>query len=101
MDLRRFTIFFRTGRRLSVPYYIMPVVDMMPEGILYLKAPGICITIVGRNLGDLEKYFIADRIIWIKESLSGYDTEEEDLYIDHIQVKGKMLKSRLDEDEAA
>lgn len=76
----------------------MPIIDYLPEGVLCLKAPGLKIGIFGRNVKILEPHLVQDRLIWIKESLSGFDTKEDDIYIEKIKLEGKLFENEWEDD---
>lgn len=72
---------------MSIPYAHLPLFVYEPKGVLFIQTNEISITIKGRALVKLLDWFNEERIIWIKQSPSGVDTEEEDIFIESMVIQ--------------
>lgn len=90
VPLSRFRLLIRDGRVYSVPYALLPLVILEPERALLIRSSDLEITIQGRNLGKLEEALSTERVSWIKESPSGLDDGQHELFVSHIQIMGEL-----------
>ena len=86
--MRRFTLLFRDGERLSVPYAFLPVIRLDQNGQVHITSGDMLIRIKGRGLIELEQWLSAEKVIWIKESESEQDDEQQDVFVLSIETEG-------------
>lgn len=85
----RFKMYLKDGRIFSVPYAFLPLIDFIPDEALTLKTSELDIVITGRSLEILCDQFNEEKVLWIKESPSGTDTEDDPVFIASIKVLEK------------
>ena len=86
--VKRFTLLFRGGERISVPYAFLPVIKLDQNGHIKISSGEIIIQIMGRGLAELETWLTAEKVLWIKESESGQDDEQEAVFVAAIETEG-------------
>ncbi len=86
--VKRFTLLFRDGERISVPYAFLPVIKLDQNGQIKITSGEIIIQIMGRGLGELEAWLSVEKVIWIKESESSQDDEQEAVFVSSIETEG-------------
>jgi len=89
--VRRYKLIFRSGDTLSIPYATLPLIKCEDNRRIIILATDLTVTITGRGLGKLESYLSDERIQWIKESGSGLDDQDEDVFIAAIRIEGENL----------
>jgi hypothetical protein len=88
--LRRFRLFFRDGKVISIPYAYLPLIVYEPDHAIYIKTGELEIVIKGRALNLLAEELNMERIQWIKESESGTDDFEAPVFVESIRMNGDM-----------
>lgn len=76
---------FKDGRVISLPYAHLPVFNYAPDGTLSIQTSEMTIVINGRALNRLADYFSEEKVLWVKESPSGIDDEEIEIFIKTIE----------------
>ncbi|MCB0518509.1 MAG: hypothetical protein H6577_10025 [Lewinellaceae bacterium] len=89
--VRRFKLFFRDGRVISIPYAYLPVVIYDPDRDLKIKTADLEITVKGRGLDKLADHLNEEKVLWIKESASSVDTEDGEVFVFGITVEGDLM----------
>ena len=84
----RIKLLFRDGRRVSIPYAYLPIIELRPDGELSIRTEDLSITVYGRGLVELEQWLSVERVLWIKESESGRDDEQTMMFISSIEIDG-------------
>ncbi len=86
--MRRFKLRFRDGQTITVPYAFLPVIRLDQNGQIHITSGDMLIRIMGRVLNELEEWLSAEKVIWIKESESGSDENQEGIFISSIETEG-------------
>ncbi|QYJ68813.1 hypothetical protein [Flavobacterium litorale] len=89
--LTRFKVILRSGVLQSIPYSTLPIITLIDNQLLIIKAHELTIKVTGRNLTVLEKNLSSERLIYLKESASGKDDGTSHVFIAHIEMSGKAL----------
>ena len=89
--VRRFKLYFRDGRVLSVPYAYLPLIVYDPGRDLDIKTGDLDIKIKGRGLHKLADWLSDEKVLWIRESASGIDDEDTEEFISQIDIEGELL----------
>ena len=89
--VRRLKLYFRSGNMVSIPYAFLPVIIYVPESGLEIRTGEMGVTVKGRGLGKLSDHLNEERVQWIKESNSGVDTGEGEVFVAGITVRGDLL----------
>jgi len=89
--VRRFKLLLRDGREFSVPYAYLPIILYDPDRNLIIRTGDVEITIVGRSLKILADWLNEEKVLWIKESESGIDDEDDEVFILSISVDGELM----------
>ena len=85
--VRRFKIYFRDGRVVSMPYAHLPLFLYDPAGTLSIQSSEFMIVVKGRGLGKLTDWFSQEMVLWLKESPSGTDNGEAEVFIREIEFE--------------
>ncbi len=86
--LKRFKLKLRVGSIYSIPYALLPIIILNGNGSLDILSHGLNVNIRGRNLKELEKWLSEEIVLWIKESASGRDTGEANVFVSDIKIEG-------------
>ena len=89
--VKRFKLRLRTGRSYSIPYALLPIIELDSNKLLRILSHDLNVTLQGRNLGLVEKHLAEERIIWIRESHSGTDDGESDVFVSQINVSSELF----------
>ncbi len=89
--VRRFRLLFRDGRIFSIPYAYLPIIIFDPDRNLMIKTSELEITIKGRSLKTLADHLSEEKVIWIKESSSGVDDQDSEVFVSDIKVDGDLI----------
>lgn len=89
--LQRYVLYLRGGMSVSIAYAMLPVIKYRPEGLLYITTELVQVVLSGRGLNILARYLNEERVSWIRESESGMDDGQEDVFIGSIEVKGTLM----------
>ena len=80
----------RNGRDLGIPYAPTPWSEFVPDDqeglILRILDFEYEVLVKGRGLNHLKKFIRTRKLAWLKESKSGKDTGEGDVFISEIQI---------------
>ena len=96
--IKRFKIALRSGTYHAIPYASLPIM-IFDHGKLIIKAYGMHIELFGRGTCIIEQYISEERLLFVKESQSGVDIDNEDVFIESIKVLGKNVSLEIAEDE--
>lgn len=88
--VRRLKLFLRGGSIFSIPYAHLPVIIYDPDRDLKIRTREVEVTITGRGLDKLHHWLNEETVLWIKESASGADTEEMDVFVSGISIEGEL-----------
>lgn len=80
----------RTGRVMYLPYSLQPVVEYIPEEGIHIKTMQKEVHITGTGLRELADWLGAQKVIWVKESISGVNDESEVIFVKSISIKTIM-----------
>ena len=89
--VRRFKLYFRNGNMISIPYAFLPVFLFSPNKDLKIRTGEMEVTVKGRGMGKLSDHLNEEKVIWIKESASGVDTGDSEVFVESIAVDGDLL----------
>lgn len=90
--VRRFRLFFRDGKIISIPYAYLPIIIFDPDRSLLIKTSELEITIKGRALKILADHLSEEKVLWIKESSSGVDNQDSEVFISGIEIEGDLIE---------
>ena len=96
--LKRFRIIRNDNSYISIPYSTLPIL-IYKGSELIIKSYGIHIVIFGKGLSIIEQYLNTETLLYIRESPTGIDTNNEDVFIASITIEGKNVSSTISEDE--
>lgn len=85
--LRYFDLILKSGKEYSIPYALLPVYVLSGENELSISAYDLDITIQGRNLKRIRNFLKKETLQYLRESPSGKDAEEDDIFISKIEVE--------------
>lgn len=89
---RQFDIILRTGTEYSFHYSrLLPFYRLMGNNNICIFTYGINISISGRNLRPLYEAFKKQKTAWVKESYSGTDSGETNVFISNIEITGDTI----------
>lgn len=77
----------RDGRRSALPYSYMTRADFSPDTGIEIFVSSVMITIKGRGLEAIFTYLLQNRLTWIREDSAGFDTEDEAVFVESLEVK--------------
>lgn len=89
--VRRFELRLRSGRSISIPYALLPIIDLGDNKSLRIVTHDLRVEIEGRNLGVLRNELSEERVTWIRESRTGKDTGESDVFISKITFECEFM----------
>lgn len=89
--LTRFKVILRSGVLQSIPYSTLPIITLIDNQLLIIKAYELTIKVTGRNLTILERNLSSERLIYLKESASGKDDGASHVFIARIEMSGEAL----------
>ena len=84
---RYFDLILKSGREYSIPYALLPVYVLTGESTIFITAYNYRITIQGRNLKRIRNFLKKETLKYLRESPSGKDSGEGDLFISKITVE--------------
>jgi len=88
--VRRLKLLLRNGSIFSLPYAHLPVIIYEPDSDLKIRTREVEVTITGRGLDKLHHWLNEESVLWIKESASGADTEDTDVFVSGISIDGEL-----------
>ncbi|MDN5215048.1 hypothetical protein QQ020_23405 [Fulvivirgaceae bacterium BMA12] len=94
--IKRFKLILRSGNKYSVPYSLLPILELSGSSELSIMAYGLLITIEGRNLEPVEEYLSNEILVWLKESSSGKDDGKSQVFISNIMIEGKAVSKQVE-----
>ena len=97
-SLKYFRVFLKNGSYYSIPYSLLPVFIYLGDKLI-IKAYGVFIIIKGKGLQIIESQLSVNNLLYLKESNSGIETDNKDVFIQSIEIFGKNLSPNLSEDE--
>lgn len=83
---RMIDLVFKNGDRIGLPYAYLLKVHLSGGGKLELSFTDTTVTITGRNLGLLYQHLLAQTARRIEESLTGFDDERRESWVEGIQL---------------
>lgn len=89
--IKRFALQLRTGKSYSIPYALLPVIELDSNQTLRILSHDLKVTITGRNLKKLAKHLGDEKVTWIKEDPSGKDSNEESLFVSSISIECEFM----------
>lgn len=84
-----FELRFKSGRCSGLPYSYVTKWDYEPSDGIEIHVSDQIVRIKGRNLKEVFTYLLQNRLTYICEDLAGTDTEEEDMFVESIEVQAK------------
>ena len=91
---RQFDVILRSGEEYSFHYSrLLPFYRLTGNSNISIFTYGINISISGRNLRPLRDALKKEKVIWIKESSSGTDSGEAEVFISKIQITGETIEN--------
>lgn len=76
-----------------MPYSLLPLFELRPEGTLKISSNNFNIWIEGRNLHKVMDWLCKEVLISLSESKTGIDmASENEAYIESIKVEGKAFE---------
>lgn len=92
--VQRFALMFSDGRRISIPYAVLPLIMLDAQARLHIVSRDFHVTITGKNLALLSDYLDRGLVTWIKEKTSPFNKKEEDEFeviIDKLDISSELL----------
>jgi hypothetical protein len=80
----------RDGKRKGLPYSYMTKADFDPDIGIEIHVSDVIVLLKGRGLESIYTYLLQNRLNWVREDFSGTDIEEEDVFVESIEVKTKV-----------
>ncbi|WP_075342490.1 hypothetical protein [Tenacibaculum agarivorans] len=96
--IRRFRVVLKNGDYYSIPYAFIPAV-IYSGGQLYIRSQGLLISISGKGLSIIEQYLNTENLLYIKESTTGININNDDVFISNITVEGRSISTTLPKEE--
>ncbi|MGH1384301.1 hypothetical protein [Kordia sp.] len=96
--IRRFRVILKDGSYYSLPYSLLPVLIYTGEKLI-IKSYGIHISIFGKGLSIIENHINNETLLYVRESITGIDIEEHDVFISAITIEGKNISTEISEEE--
>lgn len=81
----------------SFSYALLPTC-ILKNGELYIKSYGIFIHLKGKGLYLIEQHICSETLVFVRES-QGICTDEEEVFVSEITVKGKNANTSISEEE--
>lgn len=76
----------KDGKRTGLPYSYLTKVDFDPDAGIEIHVSNVVVFIKGRGLEDIFAYLIQQRVTWVREDLSGTDTEESEVFVESVEI---------------
>lgn len=92
---KHFDVILRSGTEYTIPYALLPLYVLSGEGAITILAYDLQITIKGRNLKRIRNFLKKETLQWIKESPSGTDIKDDDIFISDIKIEGDSLNQHV------
>ena len=86
-----FDLIKRSGREYSIPYPLLPYFILTDNSLITIIAHELFISVEGRNLRQVRDHLKKRTLIWMKESPSGKDDGQANVFISNISIGGKAL----------
>ncbi len=80
----------RDGKRRALPYSYMTKADFDPDEGIEIHVSDVIVLLKGRGLEEVFTFLVQNRLNWVREDFSGMDTEDEDVFVESIEVKPKF-----------
>lgn len=77
----------KDGKRQAFPYTYLTEATYEPEKGILVCVSETSILIKGRGLLEIYRHILSNRVTYIQEDFSGKDTEENDLFVEAIEIK--------------
>ena len=71
---------------MSFSYRCIPIIEYTPEFGIYISVARSSIIISGNHLDVLAEWLSRHRVLWIKESKTGYAIETDDIFVQNITI---------------
>lgn len=96
--ISRFRIILKDTSFYSVPYSLLPILIYTGEKLV-IKSYGVHISIFGKGLGIIENHIGNQTLLYVRESVSGINLEEKDVFVSRITIEGKNVSTEISEEE--
>lgn len=96
--LKYFRVILMDCSYYSISYALLPSF-IYRSGCLIIKSYGVHIEVNGTNLPLLEHYLSSQSLLYLKESATGINANNDDVFITSIKVQGKALAMSVSEEE--
>lgn len=77
----------RDGRRYALPYSYVTRAEFDPDKGIEIYVSNVMVQVSGRSLCIIFSYFLQNRLTWIREDAAGMDTEEDEVFVNGIEIK--------------
>ncbi|MFN8301955.1 MAG: hypothetical protein U0U46_05645 [Saprospiraceae bacterium] len=77
----------RDGRRYALPYSYVTRAEFDPDKGIEIYVSNVIVQVSGRSLCIIFSYFLQNRLTWIREDAAGMDTEEDEVFVNGIEIK--------------
>ncbi|AXG69616.1 hypothetical protein KORDIASMS9_01841 [Kordia sp. SMS9] len=98
VHVSRFRIILKDASFYSLPYSLLPILIFTGEKLI-IKSYGVHISIFGKGLSVIENHISNQTLLYVRESISGVDLEEKDVFVSQIIVEGKSIATEISEEE--
>ena len=98
ITIKRFRVILKDGSFYSIPYSILPILIYMGNKLI-IKSYGIHITLTGKGLSIIENHINTETLLYFRESSTGIDTDNSDVFISAIKIQGKNISKDISEEE--
>ena len=89
--VKRFKLIFKTGKMISIPYAMLPIIYFDPVQNLTIKTSELVVSISGRSLHIIEDFFSMELVTWIKESPTQIDDGKANSFVSEIRIENEIL----------
>lgn len=96
--LKYFRVILMDCSYFSISYALLPSF-IYKSGCLMIKSYGVHIEVNGTHLPILEHYLSNQSLLYLKESATGINTNNDDVFITSIKVQGSALAMSVSEEE--
>ncbi|KAB8154275.1 hypothetical protein EZY14_007505 [Kordia sp. TARA_039_SRF] len=96
--VNRFRIILKDASFYSVPYSLLPILIYTGEKLI-IKSYGVHISLFGKGLSIIENHIGNQTLLYVRESVSGINLEEKDVFVSRITIEGKNVSTDISEEE--
>lgn len=82
-------LILRSHKSSFIPYGIHPFIRYSPDTGIQISTEECDVFITGRNLDRIADWLGRYKVTWIKESLTGFEFETNDVFVENIIIKDK------------